>query len=154
VADIETDADARIEPGDPGEDRRGGRVAKILGSMVVDGQLDPGLPDPFGGPAEEVVFGNADDDAHAAGTGVGERAVDLGRAGHVDDAAAVEVEPGRPDLFRRRPDMIFRAVEGQVHVLQGDAVERDPPGHGQGGVEVEFAEGIGREAQLEGGCFR
>ena len=64
--------------------------------MVVDGQADAGLADPALGPAEETVVGDADDDAHAAGLGVGEGPVDLGFVRHVDDAAAVSDEPLQP----------------------------------------------------------
>ena len=36
-----------------------------------------------------------------------------------------------------------------MHVLQGDAAEGEAAGHGQGRVEAEFPEGVGRQAELE-----
>ncbi len=132
------------------QDGSGRRVAQVARSVVVDGQPDARLADLRLDPAEKSVLGNADDDAHAAGPGVAEGAVDLAFVRHVDDAAAVEREAGRADLGRRGPNGFGRALERQMDVLEGEAHEPDAFGHGQGRVEVELAEGVGGQPEREG----
>ena len=143
VPDVEADADPGIELRDPVADRPGGGVAEVARTVVVDSQPDAGFPHSLFGPAEERVVGDADDDPHAAGPGVGESPVDLGLGAHVDNAAAVGDEAEGSDLVHSRPDLVVRAVERQMHVLQGDPAEAEPPGHRQRLVEPEFPEGVG-----------
>jgi len=118
--------------------------------VVVDGQPDARVADAFLGPGQEAVFGRADDDTHACCAGVGEGAVDLGFARHVDDAAAVHSESEAPGFGDRRAYERVRSVEREMQVLEADAAKPEAPGHGQGRVEVELSERVGGQAELEG----
>src|ERR1035441_7205835 len=89
VAQVDAEADARIQVLDSGEHVKGRGKVFVLGAVVVDGELDVVFLDEFFEARQVRVGGSADGDGDASGLEVFELGTDVGVVVLVEGDVAV-----------------------------------------------------------------